>query len=190
MASVYASHIHQWAINMEYNVFIPFFFSSSSFNSFHCTRALRALSLLRCDFFFSILSLSFIQCSRCVSSAVVCSYSCRPFTFCQTCLIIFTMDYFSFLYFHKYAYKTVALLLFGNLFPYFSILLSLLPFIHDFIFSLFIVIVVAIVYSSKTSFASWFYNVCHMCGHLGIIRTHTIFGGLYVLFPYNAALFD
>lgn len=186
MASVYASHIHQWAINMEYNVFMPFFFRLRLLTPFtvreHC-------ALFHCYvafFFLYSLSLSSTQWSRRVSSAVVCSYSCRPFTFCQTCLIIFTMDYFSFLYVHKYAYKTVALLLFGNLFPYFAILLSFAS----------VYACIQFFFSSsssfippKTSLAAWFYNVCHMCGHLGIIHTHTIFGGSFVL-PYNAALFD
>lgn len=64
--------------------------------SIHCS-IVCWFSCLRLRFF----SLSLLLLILLLLSSVM-FYSCRPFIFSQTCLIIFTKDYFSFL-FHKYA---------------------------------------------------------------------------------------
>lgn len=157
MASVYASHIHQWAINMEYNVFMPFFFLYSLFvrsmDSFHCDRA-----------FFTLLYMPSVV-----------FHSCRTFTFSQTCLITFTMDYFSFSYFHKCVHKAVASSFRQSVSIFFPSC-SLLP----------------LRFGSFVSLILQY--VSYMCGHLGINTLFFLlccwFLDVCIILTYNAALFD
>lgn len=76
---------------MEYNVCrcCLWFFSALAF---FIAPSFVDFLVLGCAFTLSFCSYS----SSYLSSAMV--YSCRPFIFSQTCLIIFTMDYFSFLF--------------------------------------------------------------------------------------------
>lgn len=93
---IYIHCIHQWAINMEYNVNMP-----------HITTIRNHFRLCACVFLNF-----FLSCHFCTIYVNILYFPLteRPFTASQTCLIMFNMDYFSFLFPKKRRKKLLLLL--------------------------------------------------------------------------------